>query len=143
LLTTEQGRCWHDIVTFDESWFDLNVDPSSSGFGRTKKFLNGNSLRKIDIDNSLKSKRFPLDQCFFKGGQIQRQSLGCVTDILVPLLEWRKTQLGGSDRKLIVHADNERPHTVRVTLEFLKQNGMTKAPYPLYSPDLAPSDFYL
>jgi histone-lysine N-methyltransferase SETMAR len=30
-----------------------------------------------------------------------------------------------------------------VTLEFLKQNGMKREPYPPYSPDLAPSDFYL
>jgi hypothetical protein len=26
LLTTQQERCWHDIVTLDESWFYLNTD---------------------------------------------------------------------------------------------------------------------
>jgi transposase len=30
-----------------------------------------------------------------------------------------------------------------VTLEFLKQNGMKRAPHPPYSPDLAPLDFCL
>jgi transposase len=61
----------------------------------------------------------------------------------VPLLEWPKTQIDGSDRKLIVHADDARLHTARVTLEFLKQNGMKRTPHSPYSPDLAPSDFYL
>jgi hypothetical protein len=31
----------------------------------------------------------------------------------------------------------------RVTLEFLKQNGMKRAPHPQYSSDLAPFDCYL
>jgi hypothetical protein len=46
---------------------------SSSGFGRTKKFLKNNSLRQIDVDNSLELQRFPLDQRSSKGGQIQHQ----------------------------------------------------------------------
>jgi hypothetical protein len=54
-----------------------------------------------------------------------------VTDILVPLVECRKTQVGGSDRKLMVYADNSRPYTARVTLEFLKQNGMKSTPPPI------------
>jgi histone-lysine N-methyltransferase SETMAR len=58
-------------------------------------------------------------------------------------MEWGKTRVGGSDRKLIVHADNTRAHTARVTLEFLKHNGMKRAPHLPYSPDLAPSDSYL
>jgi hypothetical protein len=42
-------------------------------------------------------------------------------------------------------ADNARPHTAKVTLDFMEHNAMKRAPHlhPLYSPDLAPSDFYL
>jgi hypothetical protein len=116
---------------------------SSSGFGRTKKFLKDNSLRRVDVNNSLESQWFPLDQCCFKEDQIQHQSLHCVSDILVPLVEWRKTQVGGSDRKFIVHADNSCPHTARVTLEFLKHNGMKRTSHPPYLPNVALSDFYL
>jgi hypothetical protein len=64
-------------------------------------------------------------------------------DILVALLEWRKTQVSGNDRNVIVHADSAPPPTARVTLKFLKQNGMKNAPHPPNSPDLAPSDIYL
>jgi hypothetical protein len=58
-------------------------------------------------------------------------------DSLVPLPYWRKTQVRGNDRKLIIHADNARQQTARVTLEFLKHNEMKRAPHPPYSPNLA------
>jgi hypothetical protein len=51
--------------------------------------------------------------------------------------------MGKTDRKLIVHSDNARPHTPKKALDFLGQNGMERAPHPPYSPDLAPCDFYL
>jgi hypothetical protein len=63
--------------------------------------------------------------------------------ILNPLAEWRKSQVGGSDRRLHVHADNGRPHTVEWVTEFLAGNDMKKACHPPYSPGLAPCDFYL
>jgi histone-lysine N-methyltransferase SETMAR len=66
-----------------------------------------------------------------------------VTQILGLLSDWRRTQVGRTNRKLWVHADNARPHTATVTLKFMQQNAMRKALHPPYSPNLAPSDFYL
>jgi histone-lysine N-methyltransferase SETMAR len=66
-----------------------------------------------------------------------------VTQILDPLSKWRITQVGRTNRKLIVHADTGGPHTAKMTLQFMEQNSMQRAPHPAYSPDLAPSDFYL
>jgi histone-lysine N-methyltransferase SETMAR len=66
-----------------------------------------------------------------------------VTQIFDSLSKWRKTQVGRTSRKLIVHADNARPHTAKMTSQFMEQNSMQRAPHPAYSPDLAPSDFYL
>jgi hypothetical protein len=44
---------------------------------------------------------------------------------------------------LIVHADDLQSHTARIFLTILYENGVTKArPFP-YSPDLAPSGFFL
>jgi hypothetical protein len=42
---------------------------------------------------------------------------------------------------LIVHADNARPYTAKMTSQFMEQNSMKRAPHPADSPDLAPSDF--
>jgi hypothetical protein len=44
---------------------------------------------------------------------------------------------------LLVHADNARPHTAKLSTQYFNENQMKSAPNPPYSPDLAPSDFYL
>jgi histone-lysine N-methyltransferase SETMAR len=49
----------------------------------------------------------------------------------------------GNERKLLVHADNARPHTAKLSTQYFNENQTKPAPHPLYSPDLAPSDFYL
>jgi histone-lysine N-methyltransferase SETMAR len=61
-------------------------------------------------------------------------------NILAPL-----TQLQPEDdrRKLVVHADNARAHTAHKCRTFCEENGLRLASHPPYSPDLAPSDFFL
>jgi len=44
---------------------------------------------------------------------------------------------------LVVHSDNAKPHTAKSTIEFMTHSNLTRAEYPPYSPDIAPSDFYL
>ena len=44
---------------------------------------------------------------------------------------------------VIFHQDNARPHTSLVTRKKLLELGWGVMPYPPYSPDLTPSDFYL
>jgi histone-lysine N-methyltransferase SETMAR len=55
------------------------------------------------------------------------------------------TQLQPEDdgRKLVVHADNVRAHNTHECRIFCEENGLWLAPHPPYSPDLAPSDFFL
>jgi histone-lysine N-methyltransferase SETMAR len=55
------------------------------------------------------------------------------------------TQLQPEDdgRKLIVDADNARAQTAQKYRTFYEENGLRLAPHPPYSPDLAPSDFFL
>jgi histone-lysine N-methyltransferase SETMAR len=68
-----------------------------------------------------------------------------ITQILGRISGWHRTQVGRTNRKLSVNADNARPHTATVTLQFIQQNAMRRVPHPHlpYSPDLAPSDLYL
>lgn len=39
--------------------------------------------------------------------------------------------------------DNARPHIAKLTLKKISELGWEVLPHPPYSPDLAPSDFYL
>ena len=46
-------------------------------------------------------------------------------------------------QRYVLHMDNAPPHRARIVKEELKAAGITLAPHPAYSPDLAPSDFFL
>jgi transposase len=46
-------------------------------------------------------------------------------------------------RKLVVHMDNATPHRAKLTKSCFKARRICEADHPPYSPDLAPSDFYL
>ena len=48
-----------------------------------------------------------------------------------------------SDRDSILQHDNARPHTSRQTRDALAQLKLPALPHPAYSPDLAPSDYFL
>jgi histone-lysine N-methyltransferase SETMAR len=64
-------------------------------------------------------------------------------EMLSEVVRWSNKEPGTASQKLIVHSDNARPQTARQTREFIEAYGMEQAPYSPYSPDLAPSDFYL
>jgi hypothetical protein len=66
-----------------------------------------------------------------------------IAEILGPLSQWRSIEVVGSERKLLVHADNARPHTARSSTQYFNENQMKSAPHPPYSLGLAPSDFCL
>jgi transposase len=52
-------------------------------------------------------------------------------------------QLEDDGRKLVVHTDNARAHIAQKCRTFCEENGLRLALHPPYSPDLAPSDFFL
>jgi hypothetical protein len=65
-----------------------------------------------------------------------------IAEILEPLSQWRSIEAAGNMQKLLVHADNERPHTAKLSAQYFNENRMKSAPHPPYSPYLAPSHFY-
>jgi hypothetical protein len=73
-------------------------------------------------------------------GQIQR--LSSATEILSPLSEWPVSGAQEGDCKLIANADNVRPHTARLSVEFFEDDWIKLASHSAYSPDIAPSDLY-
>ena len=46
-------------------------------------------------------------------------------------------------RQILLHMDNAKPHTLQYTNSMLFDLSITKIMHPPYSPDLAPSDFFL
>jgi hypothetical protein len=64
-------------------------------------------------------------------------------EILEPLSQWNSIETAGNERKLLMHVNNARPHTAKLSTQYFHENRMKSAPHPPYFPDLAPSDFYL
>lgn len=67
-----------------------------------------------------------------------------VSNVLEPLTKtevYKRAKAAG--KKLIVHMDNAPVHTAGCVDDFVKRHAIKLAPHPPYSPDLAPSDFYL
>jgi hypothetical protein len=56
-----------------------------------------------------------------------------ITEILKPLSQWRSIEAAGNERKLLVHADNARPHTAKLSTQYFNENQM-KSRHILHTP---------
>ena len=66
-----------------------------------------------------------------------------VSNILTPVCDMLSDEISSSKRRLILHMDNAKPHRGKIVDEFIEASHLRKAPHPEYSPDVAPSDFFL
>ena len=58
-------------------------------------------------------------------------------------VEIREKRRGKISKGILLQQDNARVHNCRVSLEAVERNGYEIIPHPAYSPDLAPSDYFL
>jgi histone-lysine N-methyltransferase SETMAR len=137
---------WRHLVTGDESWFFITstirrmwsvVRDDVATIPRTdiatKKFMytimwNPSGFHVID--------KLPLGAKMNSGHY--------TANVLQPLYEvffprGRKPRA----KRLVVHVDNCSVHRSGATEAFMESHEMIRMPHPPYSPDLAPSDFYL
>ncbi len=133
------------FYTGDESWFYLINDHEKIWLSqdqeipvREKKmvyskkymvtiFWNRNDFLLIDILDA---------ECHFNAEYF-------INNILKKISELTKDLPEIEHRKITLHFDNAKPHTAKIVQEYMRQNNMKRAPHPPYSPDIAPSDFYL
>ena len=55
----------------------------------------------------------------------------------------REKRRGKLSKGVLLQQDNARVHTCKVAMEAVERNGYELIPHPAYSPDLAPSNFFL
>ena len=55
----------------------------------------------------------------------------------------REKRRGKLSEGVLLQQDNARVHTCKVAMDAVERNGYELIPHPSYSPDLAPSDFFL
>ena len=54
-----------------------------------------------------------------------------------------KKRRGKLSKSVLLQQDNARVPTCKVAMDAVERNGYELIPHPAYSPDLAPSDFFL
>ena len=55
----------------------------------------------------------------------------------------REKRRGNFSKGVLLQQDNTRVHTCKVAMDAVERNGYELIPHLAYSPDLAPSDFFL
>ena len=55
----------------------------------------------------------------------------------------RELRRGKLSKGILLQQDNARVHTCKIAMDAVERNGYGLIPHPAYSPDLAPSDYFL
>lgn len=139
----ESSRKWWDIYTGDETWVYLNNPRKSmwiqNGVKPPTRVKRGISASKVMVSviwsiNGIKS-----ITVLPQGEKFTRQFfINKVLGDLVSFFENHRPRRLGSG--IVLHLDNATPHLADKQMSDL---GITRMTHPPYSPDLAPSDFFL
>jgi hypothetical protein len=68
----------------------------------------------------LESVRVPFDYVLEKDRKFNAGYY--IAEKLEPLSQWRSIEAVGKERKLLVHADNARPHTANLSAQYFNEN---------------------
>jgi histone-lysine N-methyltransferase SETMAR len=124
--------CWFDLVTdYEQIWLCPEGKPPE----RHKHTIQDPTMMLTIAWNPL---GFHLLDALPKGRTFNAEYHR--DNILMELIPLRP-QVDG--RKLVIHADNTRPHVAQKCRAFCTENRLQLAVHPPYSPDLARSDFFL
>jgi transposase len=141
-LRSIEHHGWQFIITLDESWFYLSTDHEQiwlrveeQGRERPRHTIQGRKLMVTIVWNPLE---FHLLDASPKGNTFNTEYYR--VNILTELLPLRPKV---HERRVVIHADNARPHTARKCRAFCEENRLRLAIHTPYSPDLVPSDFFL
>lgn len=139
-----------DVITGDESWFYLRQIGSKAsnsswvGEGEQPRTIVRRGLYepKFMFSVFFKSTGVVHIHCMEKGATITGQSY--IENSLDPIIkEIRRQRPHSGTKNMKFHHDNARPHVKVEVITHLENTGITIIRHPPYSPDLAPSDFWL
>ena len=137
------------VVTVDETWVHYyepeNIAQSrqwvGSGSPRPKKFKTQPSAGKVMATVFWESKGVIMLDFLPKRNTITGVYYANLLDQLRTAIHEKRQ--GKLSKGVLLQQDNKRVHTCKVAMDAVEQNGYELIPHPAYSPELAPSDFFL
>ena len=143
LQIIENSNNWPNIYTTDESWFYYSNYYDKS-WKLTKNEVPQNVSTKISSKKVMVVIIWNIDG-FHLGNSVQKGET-YNSDYASKILKMFDNKLGmpiyGLEGKML-HWDNARPHKSSQTQKVISKVGLKELPHPPYSPDIAPSDFFL
>jgi hypothetical protein len=133
-------------MTGDESWFFFDMSPyrmwtlsRDDAITKSREQVQSKQFMSAIIWNP--TGFYVVDRLL---NDTKMNSAYFLTSILTPLEEAIFPQGRAlHEKRHVIHLDNCSVHTSRASIEWVKEHNMRCMPQPLYSPDLAPTDFYL
>lgn len=146
VLEKSKHNGYRDILTGDQSWFLYNYSPSGAWVLQDDAAPIF-SKDRICIEKMMITIIWGVHGVYIINGLPEGEhfnSVYFVESILKPL-EDKKDQIwpGRGNRKIWLHLDNCKVHNSKYTTGEMEKTVFKRAPHPPYSPDIAPSDFYL
>lgn len=145
-LKQAKHQGWTFFLTGDESWFFLDSDyelqwvhEDEKPAERPKRLI---SAKKCMITIFFSPLGFRVINMLPQKTTFTSQYF--IDEILVKITKTHPPQVQRDPKRRVrLHFDNARPHKTNAVLQFCNNNGLSICEHPPYSPDLAPSDFYL
>jgi histone-lysine N-methyltransferase SETMAR len=145
-IETAKHQGWRFFLTGDESWFYFTTDyehmwtPEGATLPTRVRRTVASAKRMLTVFWSPLG--FPVIKALPKGMRFNAEYF---CSVILREIDANRPSHSAVDRgrNLVLHFDNATVHTARCTQEFMRENRMRRAPHPPFSPDLAPSDFYL
>ena len=133
------------LVTVDETWVHYEPENKAQWLGprspRPKKFKMQPSAGKVMATVFWDAKGVIMLDFLPKRSTIIGVYYANLLDQLrTPIHENRRGKLS---KGVLLQQDNARVHTCKVAMNAVERNGYELIPHPAYSPDLAPSEFFL
>lgn len=146
ILNLSKHESFKNLVTGDQKWFTLY-------YANDGAWIESDQNPPQMIDDQISIKKVMVTIIWgvygfyivdFLPPNTSYDSTYFVNNILIPLSEKREQIWSGSKKKKMwIHLDNSRIHNSKLTSSNYDSLGFKRPPHPAYSPDVAPSDFYL
>ena len=127
------------LVTVDETWVHY-YEPENKA-PRPKKFNTQPSAGKVMVTVFWDAKGVIMLDFLPKRSTITGVYYANLLDQLRTAI--REKRRGKLSKGVLLQQDNARVPTCKVAMDAVERNGYELIPHPAYSPDLAPSDFFL
>ena len=137
------------LVTVDETWVHYYEPENKAqsrqwvgpGSPRLKKFKTQPSAGKVMATVFWGAKGVIMLDVLPKRSTITGVYYANLLDQLRTAI--REKRRGKLSKGVLLQQDNARVHICKVAMDAVERNGYELIPHPAYSPDLAPSDFFL